>query len=533
LTETAAGRPWEDFGMTEEQWRRELAEEVSYQHNKRLNPLMYHKTLRWQKSMHGKGLAKSIRAAFGGNQVGKTTFSCYEMMVHLTQMYPDWWPMECRRDGLDGRPGPPMEGFQAGPDFDNWLEQVYLPKFHSLMPQDVAEPIKIQGKIRGYRFQYMNHGTGEVEKWSRNTIHFLSYLQDTFAYEGKTIDFAGFDEPPPFRIWTATKRGLMKRDGIAMFPLTPLTEPWIDSEIAEREDVDPNIHTRRVTIWENCVENGGYLRRDQIEDFLRGLPEDERLAREQGISRHLAGQVYPEICDDHKVDDFPIPWNWTRYEGVDPHGARPTCVLFCAVDPDGRRYYHDRLVIDGGPREIFHAVMETRAKHGGVQPRWTVLDRKASQQESNLGEFRTSWAKELKKAGFRNLVYSDSSPGSVGVGVRIVKQGLEMKYDHFHKKELPEIFFFREACGATTRDRRGAQYGVIYQLRRLQWEDAVRKSIHEKASVDKVKEVDKDFPDCVRYIEERLSRQSRKYLEPREYGVEEEEERVVTTPTGY
>ncbi len=532
--ETAVIQPWEELDLTEEEFNAHLQTAVAYQQTKKTNPLLVHEPLPWQKKMHGKGLPKSIRAAFGGNQVGKTTLSCFEMIVHMTQMYPEWWPLECRRDGLDGRPGPPMEAIQVGPDFDNWLEKVYLPKFQSLLPEGVAEEVKSQGKIRGYRFQYLNRRTGEVEKWSRNVVSFMSYLQDTFAFEGNTIDIAGFDEPPPYRIWSATKRGLMKRDGISLFSLTPLTEPWIDSEVSGKEDSDPNIYTTRVEIWENCIENGGYLRRDQIEDFLRGLPEDERLAREKGISRHLAGQVYPEICDDHKVDDFPIHHDWTRYEAIDPHGARPTCVLFCAVDRDDRRYYYDRLVVEGSPNQIYQAVMETRAKHGGQQPRWTLLDRKAAEQESNLGDEKTSWKRELRKAGFEKIQLSDSSPGAVGIGARLVKQGLKLRYDHFQRKELPDIFFFKKACGAITKDRRGASYGVLYQMRSVQWDEMMRKSIHEKSSVDKMKDVNKDFPDLVRYIEQKLSKQGRKYFDPADRNDEEEEqERVVTTATGY
>jgi len=62
--------------------------------------------------------------------------------------------------------------------------------------------------------------------------------------------------------------------------------------------------------------------------------------------------------------------------------------------------------------------------------------------------------------------------------------------------------------------RQGEKYGLIHQMRRVQWDDSVKYSIYEKSRVDKLKEVDRDHPDCLRYIEERLARQGRVYVEP-------------------
>jgi len=492
---------------TDEEKMRRALDELQLQQNQRINPLMYYNPLPWQKRHHRLGHPKSTRATFGGNQIGKTVSGAAEMAIHMSQMYPEWWPMECRRDGLDGRPGPPLIAIQVGPDFDNWLEQVYLPKFQSFIPQGMAKAIKSQGKIRGYTFDYRDskppHG---INPHHKNVVHFMTYTQDLFAFEGKTIDIAGFDEPPPFGIWTATKRGLMARDGIAYFTLTPLTEPWLDAELNEKDGIDPDVHCMTVEIWENCVENGGYLRRDQIESFLESIPDEERLAREKGIFRHLAGVVYPELGPIHQVEDHPVPSDWSWYEAIDPHGARPTCMAFAAVDREGRVTFVDQLVLDGSAQEIFAATQEIRAKHGGRTPVWTVADRKMAQAEQRVGSKKTSWEKELRLAGFKNLVFSDSSPGSVGAGVRVVREYLKPVYDTFLQEEIPRVRFFKKACTATKKDRRGAEYGIWFQMRRVQWDDMQRKSIHEKAAVEKMKDVNKDLPDCCRYLLERRPR---------------------------
>lgn len=492
---------------TDEEKMRRALNELQLQQNQRINPLMYYNPLPWQKRHHKLGHPKSTRATFGGNQIGKTVSGAAEMAIHMSQMYPEWWPMECRRDGLDGRPGPPLIAIQVGPDFDNWLEQVYLPKFQSFIPQGMAKAIKSQGKIRGYTFDYRDskppHG---INPHHKNVVHFMTYTQDLFAFEGKTIDIAGFDEPPPFGIWTATKRGLMARDGIAYFTLTPLTEPWLDAELNEKDGIDPDVHCMTVEIWENCVENGGYLRRDQIESFLDSIPEEERLAREKGIFRHLAGVIFRKLGPIHQIEDFDVPRDWAWYEGIDPHGARPTCMAFLAVDREDRAYLVDQLVLDGDAREIFQGAQEIRAKHGGRTPIWTVVDRKAAEPTTRSGADKTSWFAELKKAGFNRLVKSKSDKGSVGQGVRVIEEYLKPEYDPFIKEEIPRLRFFKQACTATTRDRRGAEYGIWFQMRRVQWAEQIRLSIHERATDDKVKNVHKDFFDIVRYLLERRPR---------------------------
>jgi len=55
---------------------------------------------------------------------------------------------------------------------------------------------------------------------------------------------------------------------------------------------------------------------------------------------------------------------------------------------------------------------------------------------------------------------------------------------------------------------------LIHQMRRVQWDDSSRHSIYEKSRTDKLKEVNRDHPDCLRYIEERIARQGRAYVEP-------------------
>jgi hypothetical protein len=68
-------------------------------------------------------------------------------------------------------------------------------------------------------------------------------------------------------------------------------------------------------------------------------------------------------------------------------------------------------------------------------------------------------------------------------------------------------------------------------MRRVQWDESVQKSIHEKATPDKIKDVHKDFPDTVRYLVERKP----KYIDPlrSKYYMEKVKSQVYRGVTGY
>jgi hypothetical protein len=80
----------------------------------------------------------------------------------------------------------------------------------------------------------------------------------------------------------------------------------------------------------------GYIRRlDAIPDPAR------RAAMRDGSWDSFAGQVFQEWRHDrHVVPRFAIPGEWRRVAGVDWGYAAPWCVLWAAVDGDGRIWFY-------------------------------------------------------------------------------------------------------------------------------------------------------------------------------------------------
>jgi len=72
-------------------------------------------------------------------------------------------------------------------------------------------------------------------------------------------------------------------------------------------------------------------------------PSENTFRREFEID-HYAGSgaaMYPEFSRSlHVCKPFPIPHDWTRYMGIDPHKRRPHAFVWLAVSPDGDHWYY-------------------------------------------------------------------------------------------------------------------------------------------------------------------------------------------------
>jgi hypothetical protein len=346
-------------------------------------------------------------------------------------------------------------------------------------------------------------------KGSTSTIYFFSYDSPAATHEGIDADWIHFDEPSPQNIFISTTRGFLSTGGRYWMSMTPLEQPWI-YDVLESKSIDEggDSHDIRVfscNIWDALKKyypkmyikyfpKAGLTKKD-IDDYSKDLDPDERDARLKGKWKHFAGVVYKALdANIHLINDFRIPKNWTPYEGIDPHDGKATKWLFTRISDekftgaDGKTMYRMYVVgyLNLSPKktigEMVDEVKIKRAKLGYEKPKWVVIDAKYGKRQSkSIGE-TFCWETELKKAdrGTRYIL-SDSKPGDVDLGIKIVKDYLSSKFSVSYQKEIPTLVFFRNACSG--------EGGVWWEMTRY------RRDIDG----DIIKEND-DFPDCLRYI---------------------------------
>ena len=364
-----------------------------------------------------------------------------------------------------------------------------------------------------------------------STIHFRSYVQAADSFEGMVFDWEHFDEPPPQAILTAAQRGLMSTDGPSWFTMTPLKEAYIydlfSLKAFNNGGQDQEIAVFRGSTWDNCqdfcrdcnvtiVENDmdhltpgqvrpvdncwkcgrvmGFLPRSGIENYLKKITDpDEREAREEGKWKHLSGLVYKQLDRAvHLYDDFVIPKDWMRIECVDPADARPTRWIFGAVSPEdilingrlaNRVYWYAYLLPQGSIDSIARAVKVKRAEHNYKEPEMVIIDVKfAAANKPIHGVTQSSWEEKLTEAGINHMVMSQSAPGDVSLGHKMVKEYLNLHYSATRGASFPGMMFARQGCAG---DR-----GPVQDMFNYQW----------KEHSDKPEEDYKDFPDTIRYF---------------------------------
>lgn len=189
----------------------------------------------------------------------------------------------------------------------------------------------------------------------------MTYDQDPDQFEGVTLGWAWFDEPPPDSILKATI-ARMRRGGIIIITATPISgsahlydmfaSGELEVEVVLREGEEPVKVKRKVfhltaDVESACKEHGvrGHLEHEHIAQMVAEYPEDERQARIYGKFQHLVGIVYKRFSRlIHVIKPFSVnPRDFCVYHAIDPHPRNPDAALWVAVDKNGTKYVVDEL----------------------------------------------------------------------------------------------------------------------------------------------------------------------------------------------
>jgi len=182
---------------------------------------------------HAAGATCRERLLTAGNQCGKTTCGACEAAMHLTGLYPTWWPgrrflkpvrawvgsdgfLAVREAAQKLLVGPPETESEFGTGMIPGDQLIGWKRASGSVP-DLLDHVTVQ--------HHRNVGTDAAPVHvpdGLSTLGIKSYDQGRAKWQGATLDFVWFDEEPPEDVYMEGLSRTNATGGIVWITMTPL-----------------------------------------------------------------------------------------------------------------------------------------------------------------------------------------------------------------------------------------------------------------------------------------------------------------------
>lgn len=407
-----------------------------------------------------------IRFVLGGNRSSKT-FTCAKEFLML---------MSYKTHPFTKRPLRPGDrhGRILAQDYAIH-EKKHIPEIKEWIPKNVLrDGIKYATKQEAWENAYdsRNHVLHLVRNgW----IDFLTYDQDPSKGESVDLDVWFADEEIPEEWFAACNSRLITRSGVGILGVTPLY--GLSWSMRLLDSIDPNVEIFKWSIWDNP-----YNSKKAVDEFIAQTSEHEREARVDGTLMDFKGLRYPQLTPaSHLIDHVEPQAHWPVICTVDPHQRKGTFVTWAYVDPTDTVVFFDEMVIKGDVQTAVAAIRQREETHG-ARTQLRIMDPAGDKQVQGYGTSVTT-LDEFAREGMSFMLADNSN-----AGYNVVDEYL--KYDAtkpLSALNRPSALFTRK-CEKTW-----------YAMSRLMWDDWKMNQRFSRDVKERVKDKDKDFPDCVRY----------------------------------
>jgi phage terminase large subunit-like protein len=263
------------------------------------------------------------RLFMAGNQLGKTWSGGFEMAMHLTGEYPEWWqgrrfdkPIVAWASGITGE------------SVRDTTQRVLLgrPGAHGTgaIPRrcilGVANARGVPNAVDTVQVRHVSGGT--------STLGFKSYEKGREKWQGETLHVVWFDEEPPQDIYTEGLTRTNATGGMVYMTFTPLLGM---SEVVRRF-LDEHSPDRNVTSM--TIDDAEHYTDEERQRIIAGYPAHEREARAKGIPVLGSGRIFPIEEERVREGAIQIPAHWPRICGIDFGWDHPTAAAWVAWDRD-------------------------------------------------------------------------------------------------------------------------------------------------------------------------------------------------------
>lgn len=324
------------------------------------------------------GATKSTRGFIAGNRTGKTEGGGgYEVTLHLTGRYPDWW------EGATFTG--PIRVWVAG-DTSKTVRDIVQQKLlgdwssfgTGLIPAtDIGKHTPKMGIGEAVDMIAIRHydSSGIFDGWSK--MIFKSYDQGREVFQGTEQDVIWLDEEANESIRGECMLRLMTTDGLLIETFTPLRGITpivmqylpggaVTEEIAADGYASVDDKALVMAGWDDVPHLGEKEKRRMLAE----TPPHLRDARSKGIPSLGAGAIYPVPQSEIMVKDFAVPDHWKRLYAMDV-GWNKTAAVWGAKDEESDTIYLISEHYRGQAEPSIHAnAIQSRGKNlrGVIDP---------------------------------------------------------------------------------------------------------------------------------------------------------------------
>lgn len=262
------------------------------------------------------------------NQVGKTLAAGFELSMHATGLYPDWW--------TGRRFDRPIVGWAAGVTGESTRDnpqRILLGRpgawgTGAIPKALITSTSASRGLADAVDTISVRHCGGDT-----STIQLKSYEKGREKWQGETLDFVWFDEEPPEDIYTEGLTRTNATGGMTLVTFTPLLGM---SSVVSRFLLEHS-SSRHVTTM--TIDDAPHFTPEQRALIIASYSPWERDARTKGIPQLGSGRVFQVDHADIICDPFPIPNHWPQIGGLDFGWDHPSAGVKCAWDRDSDKFY--------------------------------------------------------------------------------------------------------------------------------------------------------------------------------------------------
>lgn len=270
------------------------------------------------------------RAMIAANRVGKTEGAGgYEVALHATGLYPDWWPGRKWARGLS---------ILCAGDTGTTTRDIIQKKLlglpgqfgTGLLPKDtIIKTTAKSGVPEAVESIHVRHSSGDV-----SIIQLRSFDQRRDAFQGTERDLIWLDEEPPGDVYTECLYRTTTTGGAVLCTFTPLSGAsdvvlqYMPELAGDLVDVKPKWS---INVGWNDVP---HIDEATKEELIAATPPHEVEARTQGIPSLGSGLIYRVPQSSYVLESGSVKLSsfWPRAYGLDV-GWNRTAAVWGAWNP--------------------------------------------------------------------------------------------------------------------------------------------------------------------------------------------------------